>query len=258
LSSYLAARERINKKILTAITYPSFILVFFILAIAGITLFLVPRFKSMYSGFGVELPAITRMVFGFSDFVIAKIHFIVIGVSIVTVSLYFLIFRTVRGRYILDSLVLKIPIFGEVVRKAAISKFARTLATLLSQGIPINESIELVGRTSGNLVIEEASIKASKLIMNGENIPEALRKTNTFPPLLMQMSTVGVQSGNLPELLDKTADFYEDQVDTFTTVLLTLIEPILIVALGLIFAVVASAMYFPLFNLGDVVSQSVN
>ena len=250
LTIYLIARDRITKKIITALTYPAFVLGFFVIGITGITLFLIPRFKSIYEGFGAQLPALTLTLFKISDLLIHKMFFIAAIIAAI-IFLFSAFIKTKKGKYLFDTFTLKIPAFGDVIKKAAISKFARTLATLLQEGIPITEALELVGKTSGNLIIEEATAKASKLILDGEDIPEALKKTGIFPSLLVQMATIGAEAGNLPELLDKTADFYEDEVDAFISTLSTLIEPILIVLLGAVLGTVIIALYLPIFKLGQ-------
>lgn len=253
LGAYLQARDRLNKKIIAALVYPAFIVIFFLIAVAVITLFLVPRFKAIYAGFGANLPVLTRVVFSFSDMVIKNILWVII---IVPVILFLLIryFKSKKGRRVFDNLILKIPIFGSVIKNAALSKFTRTLATLLSQGIPIAISLDLVSRTSGNVVLESASLKIRDLILDGENIPEAIRKVQLFPSLMIQMVMVGVESGSLPELLDKTADFYEERVDSFVATLTTMIEPILLVVLGGMVGVVIIALYMPIFKLSQAVS----
>lgn len=251
LSAYLQARDRLNKKIISALTYPAFIVTFFFGAMAVITLFLVPRFKAIYAGFGANLPLITRIVFSASDFILKNIWLVII---IIFVSIFFArkyFFRTKKGKYAFDSLALKIPVFGNVIKDAALSKFTRTMATLLSQGIPIAASLELVSKTSGNVVMEEASLKIRDLILDGESIPEAIKKAQVFPALMIQMITVGVESGSLPELLDKTADFYEDRVDDFVMMLTTMMEPVLIVVLGIMIGFVIVALYMPIFKLSQ-------
>ncbi|MDP2929865.1 MAG: type II secretion system F family protein [Candidatus Omnitrophota bacterium] len=253
LSAYMQARDRLNKKIVAALTYPAFVLVAFVGAILVITLVLVPRFRAIYSGFGAQLPLITRIVFSFSDLMTKNILYFVITVAITTVLFYKYFIKSERGRRILDNVILQIPVFGEVIKNAALSKFARTLSTLLSQGIPIATSLDLVSKASGNIMIEEAINKIRSLIMDGESIPEALKKAQIFPSLMIQMVTVGVESGSLPELLDKTADFYEDRVSDFVAILTALIEPVLIVSLGMVMGVVIVALYMPIFNLSSAV-----
>ncbi|MDP3729948.1 MAG: type II secretion system F family protein [Candidatus Omnitrophota bacterium] len=253
LSAYLQARDRLNKKIITALTYPSFVVAFFVVAVAVMTLFLVPKFKTIYSGFGAQLPVLTRVVFSFSDTVVNNIWPVIIITSVALFFAHRYFFKSVRGIKIRDTIAIKMPVFGVVVMNAALSKFARTLATLLSQDIPVATALELVSKSSGNVVIEESIDKIKALIMDGENIPEALKKAQIFPPLMIQMTTVGVESGSLPELLDKTADFYEDRVGDFVASLTTMIEPVLIVSLGIVIGIFIIAMYMPIFSLSQTV-----
>ncbi len=255
LSAYLQARDRLNKKIITALTYPAFVVVFFIVAIGVMTIFLVPRFKSIYSGFGAQLPLLTRVVFGFSDMVIKNIWFVIIAMFISAFFAHRYFFKSARGIKVRDNIAIGMPVLGEVVKNAALSKFSRTLATLLSQGIPIATSLDLVSKSSGNIVIEEAISKIKDLIMDGESIPEALKKARIFPSLMIQMTTVGVESGSLPELLDKTADFYEDRVSDFVATITTLIEPLMIVSLGIVVGIFIIAMYMPIFQLSQSVTK---
>ncbi len=257
LSAYMQAEDRLNKKIITALIYPSFIVSFFLFAMAVFTLFLIPRFKGIYEGFGAKLPALTQVVFGISDFFIHNILLmgLIIGVALFFSHKYF--FRTKAGRRNFDRMTLKVPLFGAFLKDAALTKFSRTLATLLNQGIPIAASIELVGRTAGNVMIEEASFKLKKLILDGGSIPEALKKAEIFPPLMIQMVSVGVESGSLPELLDKTADFYEDRVDSFIAVLTNMMEPVLLAVLGVIIGVVIVALYMPIFKLSQAAATGV-
>jgi type IV pilus assembly protein PilC len=253
LNQYLAARDRINKKIIGAVTYPSVILVFFICALTGVALFLVPKFKGIYTSFGAKLPPLTKTIFDTSDFVLAHAPAFVIILTLTGFLAHHWFFKTRRGRLAFDRFALRMPILGGVVKKASISKFSRTLSTLMAQGIPVTESLELVARTAGNMVIENATLKACKLITDGAKIPEALTKAEIFPSLMIQMTSIGVESGNLPELLDKTADLYEDQVDAFIAVMSSMIEPILIVALGIILGITVIALYLPIFQLNQAV-----
>jgi type IV pilus assembly protein PilC len=257
LGKYLEAQDRLKKKIVSAIAYPSAVLTFFFFAIGVMTLFLIPKFKDMYSSFNAALPPFTLAVFGVSDFLIHYIAFIAGGIILVALYIKNIVLKTKSGRYTFDSLILKLPIFGHILKKAALSKFTRTLATLLEQGIPVPESLELVGKTAGNSVIEKASIDMSKSIMDGEKIPEAFRKTEVFPSLVVQMATIGTESGNLPELLSKTADFYEEEVDVFLGIMSALIEPVLIIVLGVILAVFIVALYLPIFKLGSAMGQGM-
>ena len=257
LAKYLEAQERLSKKIIAAISYPSAVLLFFIFAIGVMTLFLIPRFKGMYSSFHAQLPPFTLFVFGISDFLIRYIVFIVGGIVLIIFYVTNVLLKTPKGKYAFDFLILKIPLLGDVMKKAAFSKFSRTLATLLDQGIAVPEALELVSKTAGNAVIEAASLKASKSIIEGEKISEAFRRTGVFSSLIIQMITIGTESGNLPALLDKTSDFYEDEVDTFLGIMSSLIEPVLIVVLGVILAVFIVALYLPIFTLSQAIGKTV-
>lgn len=257
LAKYLAARDRLNKKIIAAISYPGAVLIFFFFAIGVMTLFLIPKFKSMYSSFGADLPAFTLTIFNISDFMLKNIAFILAGIILMVVYMRSVVLKSKGGRYLFDRMTLSLPVLGDFMKKASMSKFTRTLATLLEQGIPVPESLGLVAKSAGNVVVEDACLKASKLIIDGEKIPEAFRKTGIFPPLVIQMSMIGTESGNLPELLDKTADFYEDEVDMFLSIMSSLIEPILIVVLGAILAVFIIALYLPIFKMSEVAGRGM-
>lgn len=254
LSNYLESRERLIRKMRSATTYPAFIALAFIAAMAVITIFLIPRFQSLYTSFGADLPTLTLAIFNISDFIIKNLAFVIIAFMLAVFSIFFFVRHTRRGRMMWDGAMMGLPIFGPIIKKAAVSKFCRTLSTLLDQGVAITDSLFLVGRTSGNILIEEASEKAGKLVMEGETIPKALEKMAVFPSLMLQMVSVGAEAGSMPELLDKTADFYEEQVDTFVSTLTAAIEPILVISLGMVIAVVVVAMYLPIFKLGTAMS----
>ncbi|MFC1576298.1 type II secretion system F family protein [Candidatus Omnitrophota bacterium] len=254
LSEYLERSAKLAGKIKSAMTYPIFIAGFFLIAVAGVTLFLVPRFQKIYAGFGAKLPPLTQVIFDISNFVVQNIILVIIVTVVSTVSLVYFVKKTRKGRVLYDKMLLRLPMFGDFIMKAAISKFCRTLATLLEQGISINEALLLVGRTCGNVVIEEASQKAGQFITEGQNITDAFSKVGVFPSLMLQMTSVGVDSGSLPELLDNTANFYEDQVDNFISALTTMIEPILIVSLGGLVGVVVIALYLPILQLSSAMS----
>ncbi|MFA5143674.1 MAG: type II secretion system F family protein [Candidatus Omnitrophota bacterium] len=257
LAKYLAAQDRLAKKIISAISYPTAVLIFFIFAIGVMTLFLVPKFKSMYASFHAQLPPFTLLIFGISDFMIRYIFYIAGAVMLAVFYINRVVFKTQRGKYLFDSFILKIPLFGPIMKKASLSKFTRTMATLLEQGIAVPAALDLVKRTAGNAVIEAASVKVSQLIVDGEKIPDAFRKVNIFPSLIIQMASIGTESGNLPELLDKTADFYEEEVDVFLGIMSSLIEPVLIIVLGLILAIFIVALYLPIFKLSQAMGQGM-
>lgn len=254
LAGYLEAKDRLARKMRTATAYPAFITVFFLGVLTVVTIFFIPRFQAVYQSFDAELPRLTEVVFGISNFAVRNFYPISLCVILAVVLPSFFAKRTRTVRLFFNKMLLRLPIFGGPIKKAAVCKFCRTLSTLLSQSVPVTEALFLVGKTSGNLVIEEASKKASKLVNDGETIPAALYKTRVFPPLMMQMVAVGDESGALPELLDKTADFYEEQVDIFVSTLTATVEPILISLLGFVIAIVVAALYLPIFKLGTLLN----
>ncbi len=254
LSDYIAANDRLNRKLISSLSYPIFLVGFFIVALGGITIFLIPSFKSIYSDMGANLPALTATVFHISDVVVGNLPAIAGGSAIAIFMVYYIFFVTPQGKYLRDRLLITVPVFGPIVQKATIAKFCKTVSTLLSEGIAVTDGFQLAAKTAGNLIVEEGVLKAGKLIMEGEIIPQAIKKTKVFPPLVIQMASVGVESGRLPEMLDKVAGFYEEQIDAFTSIVVSMIEPILIIFLGLTFALVAVALYLPLFKIGTIVS----
>jgi len=252
LGHYLERRERLVRKVRLATTYPAFISAFFCAAIAVVAFCIIPKFRDIYEGFNAKLPALTLLIFQISDFLARYALLVFVVFMGAGFSIFLFIKNTKKGKTIFDKFLLGLPAFGAIIKKAAVSKFCRTLSTLLSQGIPIAEALFLVGKTSGNILIEAVSNKSGKLITEGETIPAAFTKMDIFPPLMLQMTSIGVDSGALPELLDKTADFYEEEVDVFASNLTSLLEPILVVLLGAVIAVVVAALYLPIFKLGTV------
>jgi len=200
------------------------------------------------------LPPLTQVVFNTSGFLLRNMPIVIFILIAGTSSIFLFVKNNKKAKLFFEGSLLKMPILGDVIKKAAISKFCRTFSTLLSEGISVTEALLLVGRTSGNIIIENASNKASKLIVGGETIPSALDKVDIFPSLMLQMVSIGVDSGSLPELLDKTADFYEDQVDMFVSTMTTMIEPILVISLGAVIAFVVVALYLPIFKLSSAMS----
>ncbi len=250
LSVYLESIYKFTKKIRSAINYPLFVFGFFICAMGFITLFILPKFKSLYEEFDAELPALTNAIFNISTFIINHIFFVAAGCIISFFSIFFFVKHTRRGRLLSEKMIFKIPLFGKIIRKTITTRFCKTLSTLLDQGVAVTEALLLAGRTSNSLTIEEASREASVLVMEGETIPTALARVGVFPPLMLQMATVGAESGSLPELLEKTSEIYEAEIDIFVGMLMTYIEPILIITLGAMVGVAIVALYLPLFKMG--------
>jgi type IV pilus assembly protein PilC len=254
LSGYLESAEELRRKVKGAMMYPAVVC-----TIAGaVTIFLlvgvIPTFKEIFAGFGAELPLPTRIVIGISEFLQEK-WYICLGVP---VGLFFLGKRWIKtesGRKMFDTQVLKMPLFGALLKKVAVSKFTRTLGTLVKSGVPILQALETVARTAGNKVIEEAIMNARESIREGERISDPLKKSGVFPPMVVQMIAVGEETGNLDSMLTKIADFYDQEVDAAVKGLTSMIEPIVIVFMGIVIGGIVIAMFIPMFELGQLAGK---
>jgi type IV pilus assembly protein PilC len=219
-----------------------------ILVVVVIMWKVIPTFASLFAGVGAKLPIPTQIVISISNFLgrwgwLCILLIIGIGIAI---RLYY---RTENGRYFIDKLLLNSPIFGIVLRKIAVARFCRTLATLVSSGVPILEGLDITARTSGNAIVEEAILKTRKSVEEGKTLTEPLAASGVFPGMVTQMISVGESTGALDAMLSKIADFYEDEVDEAVANLMSLLEPIIIVFLGVTIGGIVVAMYLPLFTL---------
>jgi type IV pilus assembly protein PilC len=249
LATYIEKNVKLKRAVRSAMIYPVSVL-----TIAGgvVTLLLwkvVPIFVTLFNGLDAELPLPTRIVIGMSNFV-GSIYGLLIVVFLVggVFALKFW-YGTPQGRYALDGLILKVPVVGMVMRKIAVARFTRTLGTLISSGVPILEGLDITARTSGNAVVEKAISQTRKAVEAGRSLVEPLKETDVFPGMVTQMIGVGEQTGAMDAMLQKIADFYEDEVDAAVKDLLTAIEPIMIVFLGVVVGGVVISMYLPLFSL---------
>jgi type IV pilus assembly protein PilC len=251
LAEYLEKTNSLHKKVKSALVYPA---VVSLMAI-GITFLLlwkvVPVFKEIFEGFGAELPLPTQILLNMSAFlqVYSPAIFIAIIVLFFMMKRYL---RTEKGKLALDSFLLKMPIFGILFRKVAISKFTRTLSTLIKSGVPILASLEIVGKTSGNMVVEKAIDEVRVNVREGESIAQPLAKSKIFPPMVTRMVLVGEQSGQLEKMLTKIADFYDEQVDSAVSGLTSLIEPLIIAFLGIVIGSIVICMFLPIFKITSV------
>ena len=252
IASYIEKTEKLKKKVKSALIYPASIITVAIAVVMILLLFVIPVFEGMFSSFGKALPAPTQMVINLSKFVKSSIHFIIAGV-IVGVFLLRRYYRTDVGARQLDALLLRVPVLGLLLKKASLARVTRTLSTLLSSGIAILDSLVIVAKTAGNKVIEEALVTARTHISQGRSISEPLKESGVFPPMVIQMIQVGETTGALDAMLNKVADFYEDDVDEAVTNLTALLEPALMVFLGIVLGGLIVAMYLPIFQLGSVV-----
>lgn len=254
VGKYLEAKNRLIRKMQSIAAYPLFMSSFFVVIVGIIIFFLIPKFQQVYADFGTELPGLTQFMINTSTFIINNVYAVLFVGIVTTFSLVIFIKHTEKGKRFFDRLMISLPLFGKVIKKSAVSKLCRTLSTLLEEGIPVTEALGLVGKTSGNVVIDNASQKVCKLIGEGETIPSAFIRAKIFPPIMLQMISVGVESGALPKLLGETADFYEDQVDGFINTLTALAEPVLVVCLGIFISVVVVGLYLPIFGLGSAIT----
>ncbi|MBD3368580.1 MAG: type II secretion system F family protein [Candidatus Eisenbacteria bacterium] len=248
LGDYLEAKDALVRKIRSASAYPAFIAGFFVVAVAGIMLFLIPQFEGIFSDFGLDLPVLTKFLIAASRFIGNNLIWEILLLGGGAYAFYRWV-KTPAGKRKFDELLLRAPIFGSLIQKAAIARFSRTLGTLMDNGVSVIAALEIVGDTSGNEIVREAVENVGNGVVNGSTIAEKLAESKVFPKMVVSMVAAGEGSGNLPDMLEKVADFYTDEVDAAITQLTSMIEPILIVGLGAIVTVVVLAIYLPIFQM---------
>jgi type IV pilus assembly protein PilC len=249
LSTYIEKNVKLKAAVKSALIYPVGVL-----TIAGgvITLLLwkvVPIFATLFAGLGVDLPLPTKIVIAMSNFVGSIFGFLIVVGLVASVFGLKIWYGTPSGRFVLDTIVLKLPVLGILMRKIAVARFTRTLGTLISSGVPILEGLDITAKTSGNAVVERALTQVRRSLEEGKSLTEPLKESQVFPGMVTQMIAVGEQTGAMDAMLQKIADFYEDEVDVAVKDLLTALEPIMIVFLGLVVGGVVISMYLPLFSL---------
>jgi type IV pilus assembly protein PilC len=253
LATYLENSERLRKKVKTALMYPSAVSIVAI----GITVFLlvrvVPTFKDVYSGFGAELPGPTQFLINISD-IIKKYFYIAIPLLIFAIWGWLYFIKTKPGRQFWDSRRIKLPVFGPIAHKICLARFARTLASLVRSGVPILEVLQIVSQTVGNVVMEKAIKVAASDIERGEGISNAIGKNPIFPSMIVRMMSAGEQTGNIDNMLERVANFLDEEIDTTLSGLMSLLEPILIVFLGVVIGGMVVCMFLPIFNLANIVN----
>lgn len=252
LSTFIEKIVKLKRDVVSALIYPSAVVVIATLVIAVIMIFVIPQFQNIFTGLlgpGEELPLPTRLVVGASSFIAGWGGLAILVAIVGTVVGLRFYYGTPNGRRNLDKLMLKLPIFGNILSKIAVARFSRTLSTLLSSGVPILQSLDITARTAGNVVIEEAILKVRAGVERGESFVDPLKATEVFPHMVAQMIGIGEQTGALDAMLGKIADFYEQEVDAAIANLLTLIEPVMIGFLGVTIGSIVIAMYLPLFTL---------
>jgi type IV pilus assembly protein PilC len=248
LATYIEKNVKLKAQVKGAMVYPVSVLGIAAIVIAVILWKVIPTFASMFAGLGADLPLPTRFVIALSQWFVRLLPFLVIG-GILLVVAFRRYYATYGGRRVVDRIILKAPIFGTLMQKIAVARFCRTLATLISSGVPILDGLEITARTSGNAIIEDAIMFVRKGVESGLTLAQPLKDTGAFPPMVVQMIGVGEQTGALDAMLSKIADFYEEEVDQAVANLLTMMEPIMILFLGISVGGIIIAMYLPLFDL---------
>jgi type IV pilus assembly protein PilC len=251
LATYIEKAMKLKKQVKSAMTYPTTIVGIATVVIGVILVFVIPAFEKMFADFGSALPMPTQVVINISNFVQSYI-LVIIGTFILLVFTFKKVYATNRGREVIDDLALKAPIFGILIRKVAVAKFTRTLGTMVSSGVPILDGLDIVAKTAGNRTVEKAIVKVRQSISEGNTIADPLTKSGVFPPMVCQMIAVGEQAGSIDTMLNKIADFYDDEVDDAVGNLTAMMEPLLMLFLGTTVGGLVIAMYLPIFKLAGV------
>jgi type IV pilus assembly protein PilC len=248
LAVYIEKAVKLKAQVKSAMIYPTAVVVI-ASGVVGVILWkVIPTFANLFAGLGAELPLPTRIVIAASNLLVSFMPFIIVG-GIAFAFAFKRYYATDHGRHVIDAMVLKLPVLGPIMRKIAVARFCRTMATLLASGVPILDGLDITARTAGNAIIEDAIFTTRKSIERGETIAAPLKQTGVFPSMVVQMIGVGEATGALDTMLSKIADFYEEEVDTAVAGLLTLLEPIMIAFLGIIVGGIVIAMYLPIFGL---------
>src|SRR5574338_1572218 len=248
LATFLEKNDALVRKVKGAMIYPGVIISVAAIAITILLVFVIPTFQSMFASANLELPLPTRVVIGLSQFLIGYWWAILLAIGGVVFGIRSY-YATPAGRLQIDGLLLKAPVLGDVIRKSAVSRFTRTLGTLVSSGVSILEGLEITAKTAGNRVIQDAIMESRASIAGGETISAPLKKSAVFPPMVISMIAVGEQTGGLDEMLGKIADFYDEEVDAAVSNLLAMMEPLMIVFLGVVVGGMVVSMYLPIFDM---------
>lgn len=252
LAVYIEKSVKITSKVKGALTYPAVIMTVAALVVAGLLIFIIPKFQALFQQLNSEMPALTVFVIGMSNALVKYWWMMALGAFVTGYSAK-VYYETENGRRVFDTIFIDLPLFGNLIQKSAIAKFTRTLSTLLGSGVSIMESLDIAGNTVGNYVIERAIARAKYAIIEGKSLTVPLAKEKYIPQMVTQMIAIGEQTGSLDQMLGKIADFYEDEVDVAVSSLTQLIEPIMMVVLGAIIAFIVIAMYLPIFNIAGAI-----
>jgi type IV pilus assembly protein PilC len=253
IATYKEKTDAIKKKIKKALTYPAAVVVVAIIVTAVLLVFVIPQFEDLFQGFGADLPGFTQLVVGLSLFVRSNGVFIILALVAASTTFTYFYKRSRKFQEFLDRMLLKTPVIGEIIRKAAIARFTRTLSTMFAAGVPLVEAMESVAGATGNIVYENATLEIRTEVATGQRLQRAMEATELFPNMVIQMVAVGEESGSLDEMCSKVADFYERDVDDAVDNLSSLLEPMIMAILGILVGGLVIAMYLPIFKLGAVV-----
>ncbi len=251
LAIFLEKNEQLKGKIKSALTYPVVVIIIACIVVTGLLVFVVPIFDNMFADFGQALPAPTQVVVGLSNF-LKNYWYILIGAIVGTGVFIKFSYRTEKGRMTIDRLLLRAPVFGDLLRKTATARFTRTLGTMITSGVPILESLDIVSKTAGNALVESTIIGAKQSLSQGKTLADPLMESKVFPGMVTQMIAVGESTGALDAMLGKIADFYEQEVDVAVEALTSLIEPLLMAFLGIVVGGLVIALYLPIFQIAGV------
>jgi type IV pilus assembly protein PilC len=248
LAVYIEKAVKLKSQVKSAMIYPIAVMVIATAVVSAIMIWVIPTFKNLFDGLGAELPLPTVIVMKISEYLVSYLPAIIVGLVVGSYA-FKRYYATDKGRHVVDRVVLNLPVLGAIMRKIAVARFCRTLSTLIASGVPILDGLDITARTAGNVIVEDAIQTTRKSIERGETISGPLKQTGVFPPMVVQMISVGEATGALDTMLSKIADFYEDEVDTAVAGMLTLLEPIMIAFLGLVVGGIVIAMYLPIFGL---------
>jgi type IV pilus assembly protein PilC len=248
LATFMEKNDALIRKVKGAMIYPSVIMAVAGIAVTVLLIFVIPVFENLFTSAGLALPLPTRIVMGASRF-LKGYWYMVLGAIVAAVFMFRRYRATANGRLKIDKFMLKVPVLGDVLRKSAVSRFTRTLGTLISSGVSILDGLEITAKTAGNRVVQDAIMESRSSIAGGDTIAQPLKKSGVFPPMVISMISVGVQTGGLDEMLSKIADFYDEEVDAAVSNLLSLLEPVMIVFLGVVVGGMVVSMYLPIFDM---------
>jgi len=252
IAGYLEKIEAIKSKVKSALFYPALVVIVAVVIVAILLIVVIPEFESLFSDFGADLPSLTRWIVNLSHSVQDKWVVYLVVTMVIGVSSSYFYKRSKKMQYLMDKVILRVPVFGTIIRKSIIARIARTLATMFGAGIPLVDALDTVGTASGNAIYQAGMSAIKRDVSSGRSLEDSMGDTGLFPGMVLQMVATGEESGELERMLDKVADFFEEEVDNAVAVISSLVEPFLIIFLGIIVGTIVVAMYLPIFKLGSV------